>query len=49
MPASMALLIAGINALGSQPTTIIPAGFRADVYSTASTNPGYQQCLGQQS
>ncbi len=46
IPAAIAALMAGIRALGSQPTTIIPEGFRAVVCSTASTSPRMSTLFG---
>src|SRR5213596_1145912 len=45
-PAAMAVLIGGTSALGSQPTTIMPAGLRAVVCSMAATKPGISTELG---
>src|SRR6185436_16017518 len=46
IPAAMAALIEGTSALGSQPTTIMPAGRRAVVCSTAATRPGISTEFG---
>ena len=45
-PDSMAALIGPTSAEGSQPTTMMPAGLRAAVCSTAATRPGMSMLLG---